>query len=87
MSKRYWNSAGERRLLRSLGISTYITFLLARQAQLKDNVCYDFDIDSDEEFLLSRPNLSIPDPIPLVLTICTLLQNAEVYKHIENENF
>ena len=84
MSKRYWNSAGERRLLRSLGISTYITFLLARQAQLKDNVCYDFDIDSDEEFLLSRPNLSIPDPIPLVLTICTLLQNAEVYKHIED---
>ena len=71
MSKRHWNSAGDRRLLRSLGLIMCLTLLRAKKTKQYQQHVLDVDSDSDDD-LLPTSILSFNPAIPLVFTIGTL---------------
>ena len=87
MSKRYWNSAGERNLLRCLGVCSYLGLVnSAKRARRTNSDLEDEDSegegseDEEEEGVRNR----VETAVNLLLIAATLMQHAEVHKPIED---
>ena len=77
MSKRYWNSAGERNLLKSLGICSYLALVHSKKkARHYISDSEDEPSEDDEENPI-RNKAGVT--VNLLLIAGTLLQHAEVH--------
>ena len=83
MSKRYWNSLGDRNLLKALGVCSYLSLVHVsrKRARVQHDESEDSNSDSDDDDNLPS---KVEAVAPLLLTIGTLLQHAEVHKVLED---
>lgn len=83
MSKRYWNSVGEHNLLKSLGVSSYLTLVhTSRKKARYYNSDLDEESSDDDEDYSVKHNIELG--VSLLLVVGTLVQHAEVHRSFED---